>query len=1115
MATSDFFNDVQKAYIAYYQRPGDPTGVNFWAQALDVSGATVDDIIDAFSTTPESQSLYGPINDSTIGDVVDAMYLAMFNRAPDAAGKQFYVDGFLNGSFTAGSIALDILNGATNSDAIAIDNKVEAANRFSETIDPGLDGLAPFDATYAGNDDAVAARSWLADVTSDPTSRPNDADTTQFIQDSIADPGDPILDGGGEGPLTLTTAIETTTGTTGDDVFTAPLDFAPGVGATNTLQTGDVVAGNGGVDELDATVAPTTFLGSPGGPIVPTLTDVKNLQVTDHGSAGLNLTTATGLENVAFVGSTAGSSVFNLPNLVDLSASNIVGNQFVGAGYLDSVLAGSDDTQNVALTNASVGNLQFSNSSGNFNGPGLETVAVSTTGSNNVVSVAGSAAQNVTTSVSLEGDGITLGNFSAQPNLGNLANSGLDRLSKLTSFDSSAATGDVNVVVASNTDNVVDVKTGVGDDTVVLGDTLTEDDTVDLGEGSNTLTIEGSADKSSYQVSNVDTLQVFTQTKADVVNAKVLGVDAIEVVSTNNTDGLTINGQAATGTVTVTDDKGAGTNALANLTVIGASTIGSDDTVSLTLHSQDAVPGGKAPFEAPTLTVTNGTFNQYENLAIESTGVADSSNAIANLTANAQNSVTITGDRELQIGSKLTAATVDASELTSNLNVTATGNASTGGVQSVTAGVGNDRISIDSDGLDSKQSIIAGDGVDTLLFTNNGPINFAGFGNADKLSGLDGFENIGLNDNANTTLLLDTISLGAFTDSSVNVVATGKGGGTVTLDTSDVLLSNAQIGFDATGLNKGFGNAAFSISNGVDTFLGSKNADSATVSNAVYIQATDTLNGADGADTLIFDTAAGAGVDQTVTAAQLAGVSSFQNVVIADTEAAANKFNVTLDNSFVANNADLNGDLSVSAAGVVNDTVTVDASAAAGSFDIALTGGDQGDTLKTGSGDDALTGGLGNDTITTGGGKDSVVYNTGDGVDVLTDMDFGSLTGTGANVDTLDVSAILSAAASPSGTGDVVGQDLAGTLAGADILIMNQTTYADLTLAEGAWNAAAGLAAGEDVAVFWVDNLQNVHFSVDTDGGTNGVGADDLATLQGMSINEVAASVDGGDVLFA
>ena len=186
------FNTVQKIYMGYYQRPADPGGLRYWARRLDSSNGDLNEIIQAYANSPESRTLYGDINSGNIGAVVDAIYLALFNRHAEPGGLDFYMTGFKDGRFTAATIMLNVLFGAQNDDLQSIDNKLTAANLFTRTIDPELDGLG-FLATYAGDGDTTNGRSYLASVTADTATVPSRDQTTAYVRSTIADAGDPIL----------------------------------------------------------------------------------------------------------------------------------------------------------------------------------------------------------------------------------------------------------------------------------------------------------------------------------------------------------------------------------------------------------------------------------------------------------------------------------------------------------------------------------------------------------------------------------------------------------------------------------------------------------------------------------------------------------------------------------------------------------------------------------------------------------------------------------------------------------------------------------------------------------------------------------------------------------
>jgi hypothetical protein len=248
---SVYFDTVQELYIGYYQRPADPAGLLFWSGGLaqiDTNGdgiiqsnENISSITKQFATSAESVAIYGNITSANIAGVVTQIYQNLFNRPPDAAGLAFYVNGFNAGLVAPGDVVWQVMNGAQGSDAVCLANKVTAAETFTQIIDPNLDGIPPFQATYGGLADASAAAGWLKGVGSDPTTIPSVSQTTTWITDNIADPGDPIYisrqftltEGTDFVDLSATGGVSTVNG----------VQTAPGVEGTYT--NGDKILGNG------------------------------------------------------------------------------------------------------------------------------------------------------------------------------------------------------------------------------------------------------------------------------------------------------------------------------------------------------------------------------------------------------------------------------------------------------------------------------------------------------------------------------------------------------------------------------------------------------------------------------------------------------------------------------------------------------------------------------------------------------------------------------------------------------------------------------------------------------------------------------------------------------
>jgi hypothetical protein len=190
-APSSYFDTVQKIYIGYYQRPADPGGLIYWAGRLDSAGGSFAEIIEAYANSAESQALYGTINSGNISNVVNGIYNALFGRPAEPEGLNYYVNGFNLGQFTPATIMLNVLYGAQNEDLQSVNNKLTAANLFTRTIDPELDGTN-FQVTYAGDGDAIAGRNFLSFVTSSSSTVPTQDQANAYMRNNVADLGDAI-----------------------------------------------------------------------------------------------------------------------------------------------------------------------------------------------------------------------------------------------------------------------------------------------------------------------------------------------------------------------------------------------------------------------------------------------------------------------------------------------------------------------------------------------------------------------------------------------------------------------------------------------------------------------------------------------------------------------------------------------------------------------------------------------------------------------------------------------------------------------------------------------------------------------------------------------------------
>lgn len=123
--------DVQRAYVAYYGRPADPAGQDYWVGRLQEVGGDMGVIINAFGTSKEFTDRYGSMTNSQL---IDTIYQQMFGRLPDEAGKNFYLDQLNRGLMTLQTITLNVMNGAQGDDLTVINNRVDVAQYFTQKL---------------------------------------------------------------------------------------------------------------------------------------------------------------------------------------------------------------------------------------------------------------------------------------------------------------------------------------------------------------------------------------------------------------------------------------------------------------------------------------------------------------------------------------------------------------------------------------------------------------------------------------------------------------------------------------------------------------------------------------------------------------------------------------------------------------------------------------------------------------------------------------------------------------------------------------------------------------------------------------------------------------------
>jgi subtilisin family serine protease len=115
-ASADAFDTLTSMYLAYFNRAPDATGLYYWASNV-YQGQTFNQIAENFFNAPETQALYpNPIDtQSSVADMtvfINSVYQNVLNRTPDSGGFDYWLNGLQTGSSTATGFILQIIKAA-------------------------------------------------------------------------------------------------------------------------------------------------------------------------------------------------------------------------------------------------------------------------------------------------------------------------------------------------------------------------------------------------------------------------------------------------------------------------------------------------------------------------------------------------------------------------------------------------------------------------------------------------------------------------------------------------------------------------------------------------------------------------------------------------------------------------------------------------------------------------------------------------------------------------------------------------------------------------------------------------------------------------------------------
>ncbi len=152
--TTPTLENTTKLYVATFNRAPDAAGLNYW---LNNSGLDLEGIAQSFFDQPETKVAYPA--DSSNEYFVETVYQNLFNRASETAGLEYWVGALDSGYIKKSVFILAMMNGAQDTeefgyDATILTNKTTVGLSFSN----------------AGLNDVVSATAIMIGVSSDVSS---------------------------------------------------------------------------------------------------------------------------------------------------------------------------------------------------------------------------------------------------------------------------------------------------------------------------------------------------------------------------------------------------------------------------------------------------------------------------------------------------------------------------------------------------------------------------------------------------------------------------------------------------------------------------------------------------------------------------------------------------------------------------------------------------------------------------------------------------------------------------------------------------------------------------------------------------------------------------------
>lgn len=515
---------IQQLYVAYFNRPAEPGGLQYWVNAVN-NGGKLTDVSTAFSKSPEYTASFAGLGNDQI---ITQIYQNLFNRAPDSQGLSYWsghlTAGTLSLSYIVDNISSSAVNNPTVSpaDTAAVVNKTAAAVAFTNYLNTDVNLRLAYSTPAAGQ----IAKDFIHTVTDATTlAAATSATALAATTAAMATASQPVGT-----TYALTVGQDTIVGTAANDTINTFVVDSTGTVAS-VLKSYDSIDGGAGTDTLNL-VADTAINAS----LIGTVKNVENINIT--GSDKIDTNT---IKAAFFAGAQTITVDGVITDVTEVTAEKIVFNSGTKT-IANSVAYGSTVT---------AGTVGVTGTSGSITVGGAKLATLNVTGSTHATTgtpdlltlVDATATSTVTTlNVALTNDSkLDITSFTNATAINASASTGGIELVGTGAKVASVQSGAGDDIVALNTAFTSTVKTatvttGAGDDAIVVNTTGTGTFTVNAGAGDDRINLSAVALVAGDKVDGgdgVDTLvlnNIATPVKGDyvLINGTISNVETLE-----------------------------------------------------------------------------------------------------------------------------------------------------------------------------------------------------------------------------------------------------------------------------------------------------------------------------------------------------------------------------------------------------------------------------------------------------------------------------------------------------------------------------------------------------------------------------------------------------------